>query len=88
MEQGKSIALAHISRMVAFICLPAGGADESEGDELVPERVILRYGLWAYQSLETAVISEVTDLAGVGSHLYWLGSARSSTRHCYSPCIC
>lgn len=65
-------------------CLPAGGADKGEGNELVPERVIFRYGLRANQGLEAGVIRQVTDLAGVGSHLYWLHSARLSSLHCFS----
>lgn len=64
------------------VYLPACGADESEGDELVPERVILRYGLSAHQGFEAGVIGEVTDLAGVGSHLYCLCSARLTTLNC------
>lgn len=57
-------------------CVPAGGTDEGEGDQLVPERIILRYGVSAHQSLETGVIGQVADLACVGSHLYRFHSAR------------
>lgn len=70
--------------------LPAGGTDEREGDELVPERVILRYGLSAYQGLEVGVFRQVSDLAGVGSHLYWLHSARLAalfTWHMPNPVV-
>lgn len=63
--------------------LPAGGTDEGEGDELVPERVILRYGLCAHQGLEAGIIGQVTDLTGVGSHLCWLCSARLAALHCF-----
>lgn len=51
------------------LSLPAGGTDESERDELVPERIILRYRLRTHQSLEVGVIGQVADLTGVGSHL-------------------
>lgn len=69
--------------MCVCVCVPACGTDEGEGDELVPERVILRYGLRAHQGLEAGVVGQVTDLAGVGTHLYWLHSARLTTLHCF-----
>lgn len=56
--------------------LPASGTDECEGDELVPEGIILRYGLRSYQGLEVVVIGQVADLTGVGSHLCRLCPAR------------
>lgn len=63
--------------------VPAGGTDEGEGNELVPERVVLRYGLCANQGLEAGVVGQVTDLASVGSHLYRLPSARCTNLHCF-----
>lgn len=65
------------------VCVPASGTDKGEGDELVPERVILRYGLRAHQGLEAGVFRQVTDLASVGTHLCWLHSARLTTLHCF-----
>lgn len=49
--------------------VPAGGTDDGKGDELIPEGVILRYGLGAHQNLEAGIVGQVTELAGVGSHL-------------------
>lgn len=59
------------------MCLPVGRTDEGEGNELIPERVVFRYRLRAHQGLEAGVIRQVTDLAGVGSHIPWLFSATS-----------
>ena len=60
------------------VCVPAGGTDEGKGDELVPERIILRYGFRAHQGPEAGVIGQVTDVAGVGSHLSLLAPLSQS----------
>lgn len=61
------------------MCVPAGGTDECEGNKLVPEGVILRYGLCAHQALEALVVGQITDLARVGAHLCSLRSDRCTT---------
>ena len=58
-----------IFKIIALGCLPVCGTDEGKGDELVPEGLVLRHGLGAHQSPEAGVLRQVTDLAGVGSHL-------------------
>lgn len=63
--------------------VPAGGAGEGEGDELVPEGVVLRYGFCAHQGLEALVVGQIADLASVGAHLCSLRSAGHPTRHCF-----
>lgn len=73
-----------LTQPLAVYCVPVGGTDESEGNELVPERVILWYGLCAHQGLEAGVIGQVTDLASVGTHLYCCPSAKSTNLHCFS----
>lgn len=57
-----------------WACVPASRADERERNELVPERIILRYGLCADQGLETGVSGQIADLACVGTHLHLLPS--------------
>lgn len=61
------------------MCVPAGGTDECEGNKLVPEGVILRYGLCAHQGLQALVAGQMADLAGVGAHLCSLLSHRLTT---------
>lgn len=81
--QSHKTAKSSPNRNISCVYLPACGTNEGEGDELVPERVILRYGFRADQGLEAGVVGQVTDLTCVGSHLYWLHSARFATLHCF-----
>lgn len=68
---------------LAYVFVPAGGTDEGKRDELVPERIILWKGFCAHQGLQAGVIRQVTDLAGVGTHLCWLWSARLTALYCF-----
>lgn len=61
--------------------VPAGGTDKCEGNKLVPEGVILRYGLCAHQGLEALVAGQITDVARVGAHLCSLLSNTHATLH-------
>lgn len=65
-------------------CVPAGWTYEGEGNKLVPERVILGYGLSSNQGLEAEVIGQVTDLASVGTHHCCLPSPRRTNYHCFT----
>lgn len=48
---------------------PAGWCREREGEELVPEGVVLRDRLRARQLFQVLVFREITDLAAVRPHL-------------------
>lgn len=47
---------------------PAGGAGEGEGDQLVPEGLILWYGVWTNQSADALALWQVAHLTGVCTH--------------------
>lgn len=47
---------------------PAGGAGEGEGDQLVPEGLILRYSVWTNQIADTLAFRQVAHLTGVCTH--------------------